>query len=54
MLARTADGPSLFLVDPQAPGVTLTQQMTISSDTQYRVDFDDVQVDADALGGHRR
>ncbi len=51
VLARTGDGPSLFLVDPQAPGVTLTQQMTIASDTQYRVDFDGVQVGADALVG---
>jgi alkylation response protein AidB-like acyl-CoA dehydrogenase len=51
VLARTADGPSLFLVDPTAPGVTLTQLMTIASDTQYRVDFDNVRVDADALVG---
>ena len=51
LLARTPDGPTLFLVDPQAPGVTLTQQMTISSDTQYRVDFDGVHVDADAVIG---
>src|SRR4051794_25607221 len=28
VLARTDAGPSLFLVDPEAPGVTLTQQMT--------------------------
>ena len=34
VLARTAEGPSLLLVDPQAAGVTLTQLMTISSDTQ--------------------
>ncbi len=51
VLARTADGPSLFLVDPTAAGVTLTQLMTIASDTQYRVDFDNVRVDADALVG---
>jgi alkylation response protein AidB-like acyl-CoA dehydrogenase len=51
VLARTAEGPSLLLVDPQAPGVTLTQLMTVSSDTQYRVDFDGVQVGADALVG---
>ena len=51
VLARTPDGPTLFLVDPTAPGVTLTQQMTISSDTQYRVDFDGVHVDADAVIG---
>jgi alkylation response protein AidB-like acyl-CoA dehydrogenase len=51
VLARTTEGPSLFLVDAEAAGVTLTQQMTISSDTQYRVDFDGVRVDADALVG---
>ena len=51
VLARTSEGPSLFLVDPKAPGVSLTQLMTISSDTQYRVDFEGVQVGADALVG---
>jgi alkylation response protein AidB-like acyl-CoA dehydrogenase len=51
VLARTPDGPTLFLVDPTVSGVTLTQQMTISSDTQYRVDFAGVHVDADAVVG---
>jgi alkylation response protein AidB-like acyl-CoA dehydrogenase len=51
VLARTEEGPSLFLVDPAASGVSLTQLMSISSDTQYRVDFDGVQVGADALVG---
>ena len=51
VLARTPDGPTLFLVDPAAVGVVLTQQMTISSDTQYRVDFEGVHVDADAIVG---
>jgi alkylation response protein AidB-like acyl-CoA dehydrogenase len=32
------------LVDPHAPGVTLTQKMSISSDTQYRVDFDHLSI----------
>lgn len=54
VLARTGDGDAdidLFLVDPQAAGVTLTQQHTIASDTQYRVDLDGVQVaDADRIG----
>jgi alkylation response protein AidB-like acyl-CoA dehydrogenase len=47
VLARTGDAPGdvdLFLVDPATEGVTLTQQMSISSDTQYRVDFDQVRV----------
>lgn len=54
VLARTGDGEGdvdLFLVDPKAPGVTLTQKMSISSDTQYRVDFDNVKVAAaDRIG----
>jgi alkylation response protein AidB-like acyl-CoA dehydrogenase len=45
------DAVDLFLVDPAAPGVTLTQQFSVASDTQYRVDFDDVGVSAaDRLG----
>ncbi len=42
VLARTGSGATdvdLFLVDPVADGVTLTQKMSISSDTQYHVDF---------------
>jgi alkylation response protein AidB-like acyl-CoA dehydrogenase len=54
VLARTGDGPAdvdLFLVDPAAPGVTLTQQHSVASDTQYRVDLDGVRVTAaDRLG----
>jgi alkylation response protein AidB-like acyl-CoA dehydrogenase len=51
VLARTPDGPTYFLVPPTADGVTLTQQLTISSDTQFHVDFDGVRVDRDALVG---
>ncbi len=51
VLARTGDGVECFLVDPNADGVTLTQQMSVASDTQYRVDFDDVAVPlADRVG----
>jgi alkylation response protein AidB-like acyl-CoA dehydrogenase len=54
VLARTGDAAGdvdLFLVDPSAAGVTLTQQMSISSDTQYRVDLDAVRVSgADRIG----
>jgi alkylation response protein AidB-like acyl-CoA dehydrogenase len=49
VLARTGDGDrdiDLFVVDPAAAGVSLTQQMTIASDTQYRVDLDHVRVTA--------
>ena len=41
----------LLLVDPESDGLTLTQQHTISSDAQYRVDFDGVRVGADAVVG---
>ncbi len=54
VLARTGDGEDavdLFIVDPAASGVTLTQQMSIASDAQYRVDLDAVTVtDADRIG----
>ncbi len=54
VLARTGDAPGdvdLFLVDPAAEGVTLTQQHSISSDTQFRVDLDRVRVTpADRVG----
>jgi len=48
LLVLTRDG--LALVDPKAPGVTLTQQMSIASDTQYRVDFEGA--DAEVVAGH--
>ncbi len=54
VLARTGDDPAdvdLFLVDPTSDGVTMTQQMTVASDAQYRVDFDGVRVtEADRIG----
>ena len=57
VLARTgaADGGAeaidLFLVDPALEGVTLTLQPTVAGDTQYRVDFDGVRVEAtDRIG----
>ena len=54
VLART--GPSLtdvdlFVVDPAAPGVTLTQQFSLASDCQYQVHLAEVRVPAaDRLG----
>jgi len=54
VLVRTGDGAEdvdLFLVDPESAGITLTQQMTIGSDSQYRVEFDQVRVTAaDRIG----
>lgn len=52
VLARTGetkageDGIDLFLVDTNAPGITLTQQQSMATDTQYRVDFERVRVPA--------
>jgi alkylation response protein AidB-like acyl-CoA dehydrogenase len=43
-------GDVVFLVvDPAAEGVALTQQLTVASDTQYRVDFADVFVAEDSV-----
>jgi alkylation response protein AidB-like acyl-CoA dehydrogenase len=54
VLARTGDADSdidLFLVDPKAQGVTLTQQKSLASDTQYDVEFKGVRVGAaDRIG----
>jgi alkylation response protein AidB-like acyl-CoA dehydrogenase len=47
VLARTGEGErdlDFFLVDPSSKGVTLTQQRSLASDTQYRVEFNDVRV----------
>lgn len=54
VLARTGEGLTdvdLFLVDPNASGVTLEQQFTIASDTQYAVKLDGVTVPASARIG---
>jgi alkylation response protein AidB-like acyl-CoA dehydrogenase len=54
VLARTGDEAEaidLFLVDPTAVGVTLRQQFTVASDTQYEVTFSDVVLsEADRIG----
>jgi alkylation response protein AidB-like acyl-CoA dehydrogenase len=54
VLARTGDAPEaidLFLVDPTAVGVTLRQQFSLASDTQYEVTFASVALrDDDRIG----
>ncbi len=54
VLARTGDDPDavdLFLVDPKTSGVTLRQQFSIGSDTQYEVTLSDAVVsEADRVG----
>jgi alkylation response protein AidB-like acyl-CoA dehydrogenase len=54
VLVRTGDGErdvDIVLVDPKASGVKLTQQKSLASDTQYKVDFENVRVPvSDRLG----
>ena len=54
VLARVGDGEfdiDLFLVDPQAVGVTLSQRHNLGSQSVYRVDFEKVRVAAkDRIG----
>jgi alkylation response protein AidB-like acyl-CoA dehydrogenase len=54
VLARTGDDAAavdLFLVDPRASGVTLRQQFSLASDTQYEVTLDGVEVEeSDRIG----
>jgi alkylation response protein AidB-like acyl-CoA dehydrogenase len=54
VLARTDDGRDgagvvAVLVDPTATGVTLTQQLSVASDAQFKVELDDVAVDAGSV-----
>jgi alkylation response protein AidB-like acyl-CoA dehydrogenase len=54
VLARSGAGErdiELFLVDPNAEGVRLTQQLSLASDTQYRVEFTNVNVPESARIG---
>ena len=51
VLARSDAGVELLLVDPGASGVTLTQQKSLASDTQYQVELVNVRVPAsDRIG----
>ncbi|MFO1292141.1 MAG: acyl-CoA dehydrogenase family protein [Rubrivivax sp.] len=58
VLARTgeaADALTLLLVDRAAPGVHCEQQLSMATDTQYRVRFEDVRVPVAArVGGEHR
>jgi alkylation response protein AidB-like acyl-CoA dehydrogenase len=48
--ARAADGIGLFLVDPQAPGVTITDQPNTAAEPLAQLEFHGVRVgDADVL-----
>jgi alkylation response protein AidB-like acyl-CoA dehydrogenase len=57
VLARTGNGDKdvdLFLVDPASTGVTLRQQFSLASDTQYEVAFSEVALaEADRIGAAR-
>jgi alkylation response protein AidB-like acyl-CoA dehydrogenase len=45
VLARDGEDIVIAIVDPTAQGVTLEQQLTVASDTQYTVRFDNVAVE---------
>ena len=54
VLARTGEADadvSLFLVDPTAAGISLTQQRSLAADTQYDVRFTGVRVGAESRIG---
>ncbi|MGO9877645.1 MAG: acyl-CoA dehydrogenase family protein [Acidimicrobiia bacterium] len=54
VLARTGAGEAdidLFVVDAGQSGLTMTQQLTVASDTQYEVSFSDVRVPNSARVG---
>jgi alkylation response protein AidB-like acyl-CoA dehydrogenase len=54
VLARTGDARDaidLLMVDPAAPGVKLTQDFTLASDTQYKVEFSGCEVPASSRIG---
>jgi alkylation response protein AidB-like acyl-CoA dehydrogenase len=54
VLARTGKNErdvDIFLVEPDADGVKLTQQMSLASDTQYKVELSNVAVPASARIG---
>ena len=54
VLARTGDADpdvDLFLVDPSAAGVTMQQQVTLASDSQYEVTLSGVRVPGSARIG---
>jgi alkylation response protein AidB-like acyl-CoA dehydrogenase len=55
VLARADEGITVFLLDPKAAGVTLTQQRSMASDTQFRLDLDGAPVgphDVVGTAGH--
>jgi alkylation response protein AidB-like acyl-CoA dehydrogenase len=51
VLAAADEGTALLLVDANAAGVSMEQQLTVAGDTQYRVSFDGVRVDDSAVVG---
>jgi alkylation response protein AidB-like acyl-CoA dehydrogenase len=46
---RDADGVVAVIVDSSAAGITAEQQLTVASDPQFKVTFDNVAVGADAV-----
>ena len=51
VLARADEGITLFLVDPAGSGATLTQQRSMATDNQHRLDLDGARVGAGDVVG---
>lgn len=49
--AATPQGPALFLVDPQTPGLTIENQRSTSGEPQAQIMLDNVQLDGAAVIG---
>jgi len=51
VVAKTEEGKTLFLVDPQTPGVAIERTLMVDAHNAARVTLTDVAVDADAVIG---
>lgn len=49
--AVTPQGPALFLIDPQAPGLDIEEQSSTSGEPQALITFDGVPLEGDAVIG---
>ncbi|MGB0908407.1 MAG: acyl-CoA dehydrogenase family protein [Maricaulaceae bacterium] len=49
--ANTGEGTTLFLVDPKAAGIETERTIMVDSGNAARIDFNDVEVNADAVLG---
>jgi len=49
--AATPQGPALFLIDPEAPGLGVEEQSSTSGEPQAQITFDGVPLEGDAVVG---